>query len=111
LPGSDLGGDWIGQKKDKSGERETAAAWGFAEPFGSSAASSRPETVMQNPERTAADYRRRAAECLEIAAQMSLRANRELMVALAERWLKLADKLEGEAEKPSGWTDETRTAG
>ena len=24
LPGSNLGGDWIGQKKDKSGERETA---------------------------------------------------------------------------------------
>jgi hypothetical protein len=56
---------------------------------------------MLSPEQRAADYRRKAAECLETAAQMSLRADRDLMLALAQRWTNLADQLEGPAAKRS----------
>src|SRR5579862_9541367 len=39
-------------------------------------------------------YRRLAAECLEVAERMSLRADRARMIEMAQRWLDLAKKEE-----------------
>jgi hypothetical protein len=41
-----------------------------------------------------AEYRRQAAICMEIARQMSLIEDRQLMLEMAEKWLELARKLE-----------------
>lgn len=46
----------------------------------------------------AAEYRRQAAECAEVAQRMSLRADREFMAAMAEKWLLIADKAERETD-------------
>jgi len=44
----------------------------------------------------AAEYRRQAAACLEVADQMSLASDRELMLQMAQQWLALARQAEGE---------------
>jgi hypothetical protein len=46
----------------------------------------------------ALEYRRLAAECLEAAERMSLREDRSRLMEMAQRWLDLARKAEGEAE-------------
>ena len=38
----------------------------------------------------ASDYRKMAAECQDIANRMSLRGDRERLMQMAERWLRLA---------------------
>jgi len=38
------------------------------------------------------DYRKKAAECLEIARCMSLDKDRARLVQMAERWSRLADE-------------------
>jgi hypothetical protein len=43
---------------------------------------------------SAADYRRMATECLELAELMSLRADRARLMDMASRWLKLAEDAE-----------------
>jgi hypothetical protein len=58
---------------------------------------------MKTPEERAAEYRRKAAECLEIAAQMSLDADAKQMRAMAERWTELAERLEGQSANPPGY--------
>jgi hypothetical protein len=53
------------------------------------------EPLTEPPSR-AAEYRRLAAECLEVAERMSLREDRARMMEMAQRWLDLAQKAEGE---------------
>ena len=47
----------------------------------------------------ALEYRRLPAECLEVAERMSLREDRSRLMEMAQRWLDLARKAEGEADK------------
>jgi hypothetical protein len=47
----------------------------------------------------AADYRRRAASCQEVAERMSVHADRDLMLEMAEKWLELARKIEREGDE------------
>jgi hypothetical protein len=42
----------------------------------------------------AAEYRRKAAACLEVAKRSSLREDHALMTDMAQRWLVLAQKAE-----------------
>jgi hypothetical protein len=49
------------------------------------------------PPETAAECRREAIACMEIAERMSLRVDRERMLDMAMQWLELAEKL---AHKP-----------
>jgi len=46
----------------------------------------------------AAEYRRMAAQCMELAERMSLRADRARLVEMAAGWLSLAEM----AERPDG---------
>ena len=58
---------------------------------------------MKSSKERAAEYRRKAAECLEIAAQMSLNADGKQMRAMAERWAELAARLEGQSANLPGY--------
>jgi len=49
---------------------------------------------MKNGKDKAAEYRREAASCLEVAERMSLSADRARMMEMAQRWLDLAKKAE-----------------
>jgi hypothetical protein len=66
-----------------------------------SVASSLRGMNMKSPKERAAEYRRKATECLEIAAQMSLRADGAQMREMAERWTELAETLEGRSTNRS----------
>jgi hypothetical protein len=46
----------------------------------------------------ASEYRRLAADCVEVAKLMSLRVDRERVLGMAQRWLDLAQS----AEKQGG---------
>ena len=46
----------------------------------------------------ASEYRRLAAECLQIANNMSLNAERARLMEMAQKWLELAQKAEAEGE-------------
>ena len=45
------------------------------------------------------DYRKKAAECLEIARHMSLDKDRARVMQMAERWSRLAD--EAQSKEPN----------
>lgn len=47
----------------------------------------------------AAEYRRLAKECLDVAERMSLADDRQRMMSMAQRWLQLAEKAEAGADK------------
>ena len=53
---------------------------------------------MDDPHGKAAEYRRMAASCLEVAEQMSLNSDRAELMEMAKRWLDLARQIEAEAE-------------
>jgi hypothetical protein len=53
---------------------------------------------MGERENRAAEYRRQAAACLEVAERMSLNADRALMLEMAQQWLELARRAEAEAQ-------------
>jgi hypothetical protein len=42
------------------------------------------------------DYRKMAAECLEIAGHMSLNKDRVRLMQMAERWSRLADEAQSQ---------------
>jgi hypothetical protein len=44
----------------------------------------------------AAEFRRQAAACIEVADRMSLQEDRARMTEMAQRWLELARKAEAE---------------
>jgi hypothetical protein len=55
----------------------------------------------------AAEYRRQAAACLEVAKRTSVREDRELMSEMAQRWLDLAQNADAiEGAQPSGQRDQ-----
>lgn len=47
----------------------------------------------------AAEYRRQAASCIEVANRMSLAADRARMMDMAQGWLDLAKQAESKTEK------------
>ena len=53
---------------------------------------------MDDREHLAAQYRRQAAACQEVAEQMSLRADRDKMLTMAKQWLELAEEVEGKGK-------------
>jgi hypothetical protein len=53
---------------------------------------------MGDQQGKAAEYRRQAAACLEIAERMSHRGDRALMLEMAQLWLELAQKAEAAEE-------------
>jgi hypothetical protein len=48
----------------------------------------------------AAEYRREASICLELAPRISLRLDRERMTEMAQRWLDLARQAEARSDMP-----------
>jgi hypothetical protein len=50
----------------------------------------------------AADYPRMAAQCIEAAERMSLRADRARLLEMAQRWLRLAQGAEACADEAVG---------
>jgi hypothetical protein len=48
----------------------------------------------------AAEFRRQAGACLEVAERMSLEEDRVRMVKMAEHWFELARRAEAETEEP-----------
>ena len=52
---------------------------------------------MTEPPSRAAEYRRLAANCLEVAERMSLWEDRARIMEMAQRWLDLARKEERES--------------
>ena len=46
----------------------------------------------------AAEYRRQAVLCLEVAERMSLRDDRARMIQMAQHWLELAQRAEAAGE-------------
>jgi hypothetical protein len=53
---------------------------------------------MGDSQSKAAEYRKKAVACLEIAERMSLNADRALMLEMAQQWLELARRAEAEAQ-------------
>jgi hypothetical protein len=47
----------------------------------------------------AAEYRQRAAECIEVAKRTTLTKERDAMMESARSWVRLAEQVESEAEK------------
>jgi hypothetical protein len=44
----------------------------------------------------AAEFRREAKVCIEMAERMSMRVDRELLIDMAKHWLELAERAEKE---------------
>jgi hypothetical protein len=57
------------------------------------------DAMVENSKDKAAQYRKMAAECLEVADRMSLKADRERMMGMAIRWLDMAQKAEAEPDQ------------
>jgi hypothetical protein len=53
---------------------------------------------MSDRERKAAEYRRQAALCLEVAERMSLHEERVKLKDMARQWLALAEEMEAEED-------------
>jgi hypothetical protein len=51
-----------------------------------------------HPVSKASEYRKLAAECLQIANNMSLNAERARLMEMAQKWLELAQKAEADAD-------------
>ena len=56
------------------------------------------EAIMRSSKERAAEFRRQAAICLDVAQRISLKEDREQMMQVAERWLELAKRAEAEAD-------------
>jgi hypothetical protein len=57
-----------------------------------------PDDQMEKLNGTAEEYRKMAADCIEVAQRMSLKDDRTRMMEMAQRWLDLAQR----AEIPGG---------
>ena len=55
---------------------------------------------MTSSKEQAAEFRRQAATCLQVAQRMSLEEDRKRMVEMAEHWFELARRAETETEEP-----------
>jgi hypothetical protein len=56
--------------------------------------------IMTSSKEKAAEFRRQAAACLEVAERMSLEEDRARMIEMAEHWFELARRAEAESEEP-----------
>ena len=56
------------------------------------------KAIMTGSKERAAEFRRQAAICLDVAQRISLKEDREKMMQVAERWLELAKRAEAEAD-------------
>jgi hypothetical protein len=53
---------------------------------------------MTSSKEMAAEFRRQAAICLDVAQRISLKEDKERMMQVAEHWLELAKRAEAEAD-------------
>jgi adenylate kinase family enzyme len=51
-----------------------------------------PDDQMEKPNGKTEEYRRMAADCIEVAQRMSLKDDRDRMLEMAQRWLDLAQQ-------------------
>ena len=58
----------------------------------------RSETLMTSSKEKAAEFRRQAAICFDLAQRISLKEDRERMMQVAEHWLELAKRAEAEVD-------------
>jgi len=58
----------------------------------------RSETLMTSSKERAAEFRRQAAICLDVAQRISLKEDKERMMQVAKHWLELAKRAEAEAD-------------
>jgi hypothetical protein len=56
------------------------------------------ETLMTSSKEKAAEFRRQATICFDLAGRISLKEDRERMMQVAEHWLELAKRAEAEAD-------------
>jgi hypothetical protein len=56
------------------------------------------KAIMTSSKERAAEFRRHAAICLDVAQRISLKEDREQMRQVAERWLELAKRAEAETD-------------
>jgi hypothetical protein len=56
------------------------------------------KAIMTSSKERAAEFRRQAAICLDVAQRISLKEDREQMMQVAERLLELAKRAEAEAD-------------
>jgi len=56
------------------------------------------KAIMTSSKEKAAEFRRQAAICLDVAQRVFLKEDREQMMQAAERWLELAKRAEAEAD-------------
>ena len=84
---------WIGTSEIAFGvsEREIRRVIGHQSP-----SPARMQNDMPSAKDKAAEFRKHAADCFEVAKRMSLKADRMRMVELAEHWLELAKLAEAE---------------
>jgi hypothetical protein len=54
------------------------------------------ETLMTSSKEKAAECRRQAAICLDVAQRISLKEDKDRMMQVAEHWLELAKRAEAE---------------
>jgi hypothetical protein len=55
--------------------------------------------LMTSSKEQAAEFRQRAASCLQVAERMSLEEHRKRMMEMAEHWFELAKRAETETEE------------
>ena len=53
-----------------------------------------PDDQMEKPNDKTEEYRKMAADCIEVAQRMSLKDDRVRMMEMAQRWLDLAQQAE-----------------
>jgi hypothetical protein len=56
------------------------------------------EMLMTSSKEKAAEFRRQAAICFEVAQRISLKEEQERMMQVAEHWLELAKRAEAEVD-------------
>ena len=56
---------------------------------------------MTSSKEKAAEFRRQAAICFDLAQRISLKEEQERMMQVAEHWLELAKRAEAEADQPT----------
>jgi hypothetical protein len=80
-----------GRPRREPADRTTAPPW---------TASTRSGLIVMDDDRgrRAKECRKQAAACLEVAGRMSIIADRDLMMQMAQQWLELARQAEVEEE-------------
>jgi hypothetical protein len=56
---------------------------------------------MHDQAKWAKEYRRQAAACMETAERVSVKVERNELIELAKRWIKLAERAESSLQLPA----------